>query len=71
MITFEQARAIAASSPEVLGWFPPGHVEIAEWGSATGTRVQAPAERSHRVAWPLTGRDLRLGRLPQHLQSTG
>ena len=29
-----------------------------------------PAERSPRVAWPLTGRDLRLGRLPQHLQST-
>jgi hypothetical protein len=32
VITFEQARAIAASSPEVQRWFPPGGVEIAEWG---------------------------------------
>lgn len=33
MITFEQARAIATTSGEVLRWFPPGGVEIAEWGS--------------------------------------
>jgi hypothetical protein len=32
VITFEQARAIAASSPEVLRWFMPGGVEIADWG---------------------------------------
>ena len=32
MITFEEACAIAATSPEVLQWYPPGDVEIAEWG---------------------------------------
>jgi hypothetical protein len=32
LTTFEQARTIAASSPEVLRWFMPGGVEIAEWG---------------------------------------
>jgi hypothetical protein len=32
VITFEQARAIAASSPEVLRWFTPGSPEIAERG---------------------------------------
>ena len=36
MITFEQARAIGASSPEVLQWYPPGGVEIAEWGHENG-----------------------------------
>jgi len=32
VITFEEACAIAATSPEVLQWYPPGDVEIAEWG---------------------------------------
>jgi hypothetical protein len=32
MISFEQARQIAATSPEVLQWFGPGGVEIAASG---------------------------------------
>jgi hypothetical protein len=32
MISFEQARRIAANSPEVLRWFEPAGVEIAESG---------------------------------------
>jgi hypothetical protein len=32
MISFEQARQIAATSPEVLRWFEPGGIEIAESG---------------------------------------
>jgi hypothetical protein len=32
MITFEDARRIAASSPEVARWFTPGGVEITPWG---------------------------------------
>jgi hypothetical protein len=32
VITFEQARDVAANSPEVLQGLAPGSVEIAEWG---------------------------------------
>jgi hypothetical protein len=32
VITLDEARAIAASSPEVQQWFPPGGVQIAPWG---------------------------------------
>ena len=33
MLTFDQARQIAASSQEVRRWFERGGVEISEWGS--------------------------------------
>jgi hypothetical protein len=37
MISFEQARQIAATSPEVLRWFEPGGAEIAASGYENST----------------------------------
>jgi hypothetical protein len=50
VITFDEARRLAASSPEVLQWFQPGCVEIAEWGHAN-SRDFILAGRSPGEPW--------------------
>ena len=45
MITFEQARAIGASSPEVLQRYPPGGVEIANGATRTAAISSSPDVR--------------------------
>jgi hypothetical protein len=49
-ISFEQARAIAATSSEVLRWYQPGSVEIAEWGWEN-SRDYMMVGRNHGEPW--------------------
>lgn len=60
MISFEQARAIAASSPEVRQWFIPRGVEIADWGHENSRDLilvgRSPGEPWHELPDPANSR---------------
>jgi hypothetical protein len=50
-VTFDQARAIAGGSREVLRWFDPGGIDVAPWGWENSADYILTARQSGEPWW--------------------